>query len=127
MFIEKLEYLMEKNNISSLKELHKVSKIPYTTLRGFYDKGTDGIRNSTLQKLSKFFGCTIDYLVNDDIPKTHILHLAGITEKDYIKIRNDIVHNANNDIIDISSLTNEEKSNIIYIVELMKRNNKNKQ
>lgn len=120
MLIEKLEYLMKKNNIKTLKELSRQCDIPYTTLRGFYDKGTDGIRSNTLQKLSNFFGCTIDYLVRDDIPKTHILHLAGIDEKEYKKIRNEIVHGINNkDIIDISKLTDEEKANIIHIVELM--------
>ena len=39
-FIERLEYLMKKNGISSKAELAKLSGIPYTTIAGFYKKGT---------------------------------------------------------------------------------------
>ena len=66
-FIEKLEYLMSENNISNLRELSNKSKIPYTTLKGFYTRGTDNIQKSTLKKLSTFFNCTLDYLVDDDV------------------------------------------------------------
>lgn len=66
-FIEKLEYLMKNDNISNLRELSNKSKIPYTTLKGFYTRGTDNIQKSTLKKLSDFFNCTLDYLVDDNV------------------------------------------------------------
>ena len=54
-FLEKLEYLMKKYNIKNLHELSTKCKIPYSTLRGFYTKGTDNIKLHTLRTLSKFF------------------------------------------------------------------------
>lgn len=121
MFIEKLEYLMNQKNIKTLKELSQQSDVPYTTLRGFYDKGTEGIRSNTLKKISNFFGCTIDYLVNDEIPKTHLLHMYGIDEQDYNKMIEELKKNLKKDLLDISNLSTEEKENIIHIVELLEK------
>ena len=45
--------------------LSKEAGIPYTTIAGFYTKGTDNIKLSTLKKLSAYLGCTIDYLADD--------------------------------------------------------------
>ena len=50
-FTEKLEKLMKENGISNKAELSKVSGIPYTTIDGFYKKGSDNIKLSTLKKL----------------------------------------------------------------------------
>lgn len=66
-FIEKLEYLMKVNKITNLRELSKQSKIPYTTLKGFYTRGSNNIQRQTLVKLSLFFNCTSDYLIFDNI------------------------------------------------------------
>lgn len=65
-FLDKLELLMEKKNIKNLHELSTKSDIPYSTLRGFYSKGTDNIKLPTLRALAKFFNCSIDYLADDD-------------------------------------------------------------
>lgn len=72
-FIEKLEYLMKQKNIDNLNELSTQSGIPYTTLKGFYTRGTDKIQKSTLKRLADFFKCTLDYLVCDDVidPSKH--------------------------------------------------------
>lgn len=66
-FLQKLENLMKKNNIKNLHELSTKSSIPYSTLRGFYTKGTDNIKLPTLRALAKFFNCSIDYLADDEI------------------------------------------------------------
>lgn len=121
MFLSKLEFLMKRKKINNLKELSQLSGVPYTTLRGFYDKGTKGIRTNTLKKLTDFFGCTIDYLVNDNIPESHLLHLSGITESDYQKMINELKKDMKNDFLDISNLSEEEKANIIHIVELLEK------
>lgn len=72
-FIEKLEYLMKSKGIENLNELSTKSKIPYTTLKGFYTRGTEKIQRTTLNKLVDFFGCTLDYLACDDVvdPSKH--------------------------------------------------------
>lgn len=66
-FLNKLEALMKQNNIRNLHDLSIQSGIPYTTLRGFYSQGTDNIKLSTLTKLKNCFGCTLDYLVCDNL------------------------------------------------------------
>lgn len=64
-FTEKLDTLMEERGINK-SILSKESGIPYTTIAGFYTKGTDNIKLSTLRKLSSYLGCSIDYLADDD-------------------------------------------------------------
>ena len=44
-FLDKLEFLMKEKNITNLNELSTQSNIPYTTLKGFYTRGTDKIQN----------------------------------------------------------------------------------
>ncbi len=66
-FLDKLEKLMKSRNIKNLHELSKKCKIPYSTLRGFYSKGTENIKLPTLKTLAKYFNCSIDYLADDDV------------------------------------------------------------
>ena len=66
-FIDKLEYEMEKKNIGNLHILSEKCDIPYTTLKGFYDRGTEKIQRLTLKKLADYFKCTTDYLIYDEI------------------------------------------------------------
>lgn len=63
---DKLDMLMAKKKINKA-ELARESGIPYTTIDGFYKKGTDNAKLSTLKKLSAYFGCSIDYLADDSI------------------------------------------------------------
>lgn len=78
-FTEKLDALMEERGINK-SVLSKESGIPYTTIAGFYTKGTDNVKLSTLRKLSSYFGCSIDYLADDDAsmpPTTIAAHKDG--------------------------------------------------
>lgn len=78
-FTEKLDALMEERGINK-SILSKESGIPYTTIAGFYTKGTDNVKLSTLRKLSSYFGCSIDYLADDDSsmqPVTIAAHKDG--------------------------------------------------
>lgn len=59
------EFLKEKNITKS--QLSKESGVPYTTIDGFYKKGTDNVKLSTLKKLADYFKCSLDYLVDDKI------------------------------------------------------------
>lgn len=67
-FNEKIDKFMSENNIANLKQLAKLTDIPYTTLRDFYDKqSADNSRLSTIRKLSKYMNCSMDYLSFDEI------------------------------------------------------------
>lgn len=72
-FLDKLEYLMKIKKIENLHDLSVKSDIPYSTLRGFYLKGYDKVKRTTLLKLKNFFGCTLDYLCDDSViePTAH--------------------------------------------------------
>ena len=82
-FTSKLDDLMDKRKINK-SILSKESGIPYTTIDGFYKKGTDNIKLSTLRKLAEYFNCSLDYLVDDEIeessrPVTIAAHLDSDT------------------------------------------------
>ena len=64
-FTDKLDMLMAKNKINKAT-LSREADIPYTTIDGFYKKGADNIKLSTLKKIAKYFNCSLDYLVDDD-------------------------------------------------------------
>lgn len=46
-----------------MSDIARLSGIPYTTLKGFYDKGDGNIKLSTLKKLKNLLDCTLDELV----------------------------------------------------------------
>ncbi len=67
-FNDKIDKYMTENGYKNLKQLALEADIPYTTLRDFYEKKTaDNSRLSTIRKLSKFMGCSMDYLAYDHI------------------------------------------------------------
>lgn len=82
-FIERLEYLMEKNGVKTKAELSKLSGIPYTTIDGFYKKGSDNIKLSTLKKLSCFLHCSLDFLCDDGSEQESAgLPVCGLTPEE---------------------------------------------
>lgn len=90
-FTDKLDALMAEKGINK-SILSKESGIPYTTIAGFYTKGTDNVKLSTLRKLSSYLGCSIDYLADDDstdTPTTLAAHFEGdeYTEDELNEIR----------------------------------------
>ena len=74
-FFNKLEFLMARDGIKNLKVLSERSGIPYTTLKGFYSRGVESVKLSTVEKLKIFFDTSLDYLMNEDIADPH--HKAG--------------------------------------------------
>lgn len=65
-FLEKLNYLMEKNHLNK-NTLSKACNIPYTTIDGWYKKGYEGLKLTTLRKLSQYFGTSLDYWASEEI------------------------------------------------------------
>ena len=76
---EKLDLLMEERKINKA-QLARESGVPYTTIDGFYKKGADNAKLSTLKKLCAYFDCSLDYLTGDDAaPRVHTIaaHFDG--------------------------------------------------
>lgn len=65
-FLEKLNYLMEKMSINKSK-LSQISGVPYTTIDGFYKKGYENTKISTIRKIAAALNVSLDYLVDDNI------------------------------------------------------------
>lgn len=63
-FLDKLNYLMDKNNLNK-STLSKACGIPYTTIDGWYKKGYEGLKLTTLRKLSSYFDVSLDFWVSD--------------------------------------------------------------
>ena len=87
-FTDKLDAMMAKRGINK-STLSKEAGIPYTTIAGFYTKGTDNVKLSTLKKLAAYVNCSIDYLAIDDEPTTLAAHFDGdeYTESELDEIR----------------------------------------
>lgn len=87
---DKLDLLMKEKNINKA-ELARESGIPYTTIDGFYKKGSENAKLSTLKKLCAYFNCSLDYLADDciDEPQTIAAHFDGdeYTEEELSKIK----------------------------------------
>lgn len=64
-FLDKLNFLMKEHNLNK-STLSKSCGIPYTTIDGWYKKGFDDLRLSTLKKLSSYFNTSLDFWVIDD-------------------------------------------------------------
>ncbi len=88
---DKLDLLMKERNINKA-ELARESGIPYTTIDGFYKKGSENAKLSTLKKLCSFFNCSLDFLADDNIseePQTIAAHFDGdeFTEEELEEIK----------------------------------------
>lgn len=88
---DKLDLLMKEKNISKA-ELARGSGVPYTTIDGFYKKGSENAKLSTLKKLCSYFNCSLDFLADDAIseePQTIAAHFDGdeYTEDELDEIR----------------------------------------
>lgn len=65
-FLKKLDLLMEEQKLNK-HSLSEKCGIPYTTIDGWYKKGYERIKVSTLIKLADFFDVELDYLVRPSI------------------------------------------------------------
>lgn len=64
-FLEKLNSLMAKNGLNK-STLSKACNIPYTTIDGWYKKGYEGLKLTTLKKLASYFGTTLDFWAGNE-------------------------------------------------------------
>ncbi len=88
---DKLDLLMKERNINKA-ELARESGVPYTTIDGFYKKGSENAKLSTLRKLCTYFNCSLDFLADDNVsnePQTLAAHFDGteFTEEELEEIK----------------------------------------
>jgi transcriptional regulator with XRE-family HTH domain len=62
-FLARLDLLSKEKGISNRFQLAEKSGVPYTTIDNFYRNGYENVKLSTLRKLARFFGCTLDFLI----------------------------------------------------------------
>ncbi|MCI9682388.1 MAG: helix-turn-helix transcriptional regulator [Lachnospiraceae bacterium] len=73
-FLEKLEFLMKKNNIKNIKRLAEQSEIPRSTIDNFYIHGYSNMKLSTFKKLCDFFQVTMDCMARDEVTEIEYYH-----------------------------------------------------
>lgn len=100
-FLEKLDYLMDKNNLNK-STLSKACHIPYTTIDGWYKKGYEGLKLTTLKKLSLFFGTPLDYWAYDSVDPVCVLNKK---QKEILHLFDQLEPNAQNYIISMCKET----------------------
>lgn len=65
-FLQKLDFMMKKYSLNK-RTLSQNSGIPYTTIDGWYKKGYEGMKISTLRILANYFDTVLDFWIQDDI------------------------------------------------------------
>lgn len=79
-FLERLDSLLDERDMNK-NQLANATGIPVSTVYGWYKKGYSSITLPSLLKLSEFFKCSMEYLVNgnsasSDQPSSAALDLA---------------------------------------------------
>lgn len=64
-FLEKLDFEMNSLGINKRK-LSILADVPYTTIDGFYKKGYENAKISTIRKIANALGVSLDYLIEDE-------------------------------------------------------------
>jgi transcriptional regulator with XRE-family HTH domain len=63
--VERLEQYMNENGYKKT-DVARMSGIPYTTIDGLFKKGDENTKLSTLKKLAKLIGCSLDELTGSN-------------------------------------------------------------
>lgn len=64
-FLDKLDWLMSEHGLNK-RSFSLQSGIPYTTVDGFYKKGYENAKVSTLKKIAQYFNVSLDFLIFDE-------------------------------------------------------------
>lgn len=64
--VERLEQYMNENGYKKT-DVARMSGIPYTTIDGLFKKGDENTKLSTLKKLAKLIGCSLDELTGSNV------------------------------------------------------------
>ena len=63
-FIDKLNEEMKRLGLNKSR-LSQISGVPYTTIDGFYKKGYENAKISTIKKIAAALDVSLDYLIDD--------------------------------------------------------------
>ena len=78
--VERLKEYMESHGYNKA-DIARMSSIPYTTIDGLFKKGDENIKLSTLKKLAKLIGCSLDELADDDSTYYHNIETALLAQE----------------------------------------------
>ena len=109
---------MRQKGIKNRAELSEISGIPYSTITGFYAKGYDRMKLSTLKTLADCLGVTIDYLGRDEITDPNY-GLSSLSSSDLSEDETQLVE-------DYRSMNDEGKEKVCDYVADLKDNPKYK-
>lgn len=74
-FLDKLNYLMSEKGLNR-HSLSEQSGIPYTTIDGWYKRGYEGAKISTIIRLADFFNVELDYFVRKNTESKNLAQLS---------------------------------------------------
>lgn len=123
-FQEKIDKLLEEKHVKNLRQLASDVDIPYTTLWDYYSNPVrlEKANLTNIKKIANHLGCTIDYLVFDNIlePNGVVLDNFDIKkdnlEKNVVLDEVELLFDKHKDI-----LTQDDKDYIKFIIEKRKK------
>lgn len=126
-FAEKIDKLLEENNIKNLRKLSEEIKIPYTTLWDYYSNPIrlDKANLTYIKKIAKRLNCTVDYLAYEEIEEPQMTFPKLNTSQIDQQKLGEFIQECNNDMLSQyrvlfdkdSALTEEQKKFIIEFLE----------
>jgi transcriptional regulator with XRE-family HTH domain len=108
--LQQLDKLLKEKGLNKAQFSRK-SGIPYTTIDGFYKKGMDNIRFSTLRKIVDFFNISIAYFVEEEEM------LVPLIIEDIIPQLRDDIDLQNFMVRFVTELTKEQQKSVMNMVE----------
>lgn len=123
-FQEKIDKLLQEKNVKNLRQLANDVNIPYTTLWDYYSNPTrlEKANLTNIKKIANHLGCTIHYLVFDNILEPNEVMLDNfdikkeVLEEKVIPDEVELLFDKNKNI-----LTQDDKDYIKFIIEKRKK------
>ncbi len=123
-FQEKIDKLLQEKNVKNFRQLANDVNIPYTTLWDYYSNPTrlEKANLTNIKKIANHLGCTIDYLVFDNILEPNEVMLDNfdikkeVLEEKVIPDEVELLFDKNKNI-----LTQDDKDYIKFIIEKRKK------
>ena len=112
--VERLNKYMEEHGYNKA-EIARLSGIPYTTIDGLFKKGDENTKLSTLKKLAKLIGCTLDELTDS----TTIINSYYTNPETALLVQQ--IHDDPNLRILLDASKDLEPEDIKVVVDLVKR------
>lgn len=122
-FSNKIDLLLEENNLKNLRQLAQEVGIPYTTLWDYYSIPIrlEKANLTYIKKIAKRLGCTVDYLAYDDVsdPNSYSVSHTEFDNGEIIDIDSNIIKVPVYGTIK-AGIPIESQSNIIDYIDIPK-------